>query len=154
MCDRSHNGLLGATSFFHRDGWVDASPKSSFTSLYAKRYRRPTAQYAELGTVAMKYREFRDSRDELWSVWEVQPSSMERRLRDDPERCPRVDRRYSAPAPRIRVDDPRFSHGWLAFESGMEKRRLCPIPSQWESLTDSELACLVSQALPTIKHGA
>jgi hypothetical protein len=102
----------------------------------------------------MKYREFMDSRDELWSVWEVQPSSMERRLRDDPERRPRVDRRYSTPAPRIRVDDLRFSHGWLAFESGIEKRRLCPIPPQWESLTDAELACLASQALPTIKHGA
>jgi hypothetical protein len=59
----------------------------------------------------MKYREFRDSRDELWSVWEVQSSSMERRLRDDPERRPGVERRYSAPAPRIRVDDARFSHG-------------------------------------------
>jgi len=102
----------------------------------------------------MKYREFMDSRDELWSVWEVQPSSMERRLRDDPERRARPDRRFSAPAPRIRVDDPRFSHGWLAFESGIEKRRLCPIPPQWEALTDAELACLVSQALPTIKHGA
>jgi hypothetical protein len=102
----------------------------------------------------MKYREFRDSRDEQWSVWEVQPSSMERRLRDDPKRRPPVDRRDSAPAPRIRVDDSHFAHGWLAFESDMEKRRLCPIPPQWESLTDSELAALASQASPTIKHGA
>ena len=141
------------TSFLHRDGYVDAGAKSFSPFSYAKHYRR-TVQYAEWCTVAMKYREFKDSRDELWSVWEVQPSSMERRLRDEPERCPRVDRRYGAPTPRIRVDDPRFSHGWLAFESGMEKRRLCPIPSQWESLTDAELAALVSQALPTIKHGA
>ena len=98
----------------------------------------------------MKYREFRDSRDELWSVWEVEPSSMERRVRSDPERCPRVDRRDSAPAPRIRVDDAQLSHGWLAFESRMEKRRLCPIPSQWESLTDADLASLVSQASPAL----
>jgi hypothetical protein len=102
----------------------------------------------------MKYREFRDSRDELWSVWEVETSSMERRVRNDPERCPRIDRRGSAAAPRIRVDDAQFSNGWLAFESRMEKRRLCPVPSHWESLTDAELACLVSQALPTPKHGA
>jgi len=94
-----------------------------------------------LGTVAMKYREFRDNSDELWSVWEVQPCSMERRLRDDPERRPRVDRRCSAPVARIRVDNPHFSQGWLAF------------PSQWESLTDAELACLASQASSTIKHG-
>ena len=152
MCDRSHNAPLGEPSFLRRDACVDASAQSCFTFLLAKRYRR-AAQYADLGTVAVKYREFRDSRDELWSVWEVQPSSMERRLRDDPERRPRVDRRYSAPALRIRVDDERFSHGWLAFESGMEKRRLCPIPSQWESLTDTELARLVSEAVPTIKHG-
>lgn len=102
----------------------------------------------------MKYREFRDNSDELWSVWEVQPCSMERRLHDDPERRPHVDRRCSAPVARIRVDNPHFSQGWLAFESGLEKRRLCPIPSQWESLTDAELASLASQASPTIKHRA
>ena len=49
----------------------------------------------------MKYREFRDSRDEQWSVWEVQPSSMERRLRDDPERRPPVERRHSAQIRRL-----------------------------------------------------
>ena len=102
----------------------------------------------------MKYREFRDSCDELWSVWEVEPSSMERRVGDDPERRPRVERRRSTPVARIRVDNPQFAHGWLAFESGMEKRRLCPIPPQWESLTDAELAALASQASPTIKHRA
>ena len=101
----------------------------------------------------MKYREFRDASDEAWSVWEVQPSSMERRLRDDPERRPRADRRCSGPTARIRVDNPQFSHGWLAFESSLEKRRLCPIPLEWESLTDADLRCLLSQASPTIKHG-
>lgn len=119
--------------------------------LYANRHAR-AAPHGELGSVAMKYREFRDTSDELWSVWEVQPSSMERRLRDDPERRPSVERRCGAPTERIRVDNPQFSHGWLAFERGLEKRRLCPIPPQWESLTDAELASLASRASPTIKH--
>lgn len=126
--------------------------KSCFTFLYANRYSR-AAPCGEWGTVAMKYREFRDGSDELWSVWEVDPSSMERRLRDDPERRPSVDRRCRAPTERIRVDNPQFSHGWLAFESGLEKRRLCPIPPQWESLTDAELASLASRASPTVQHG-
>ena len=115
---------------------------------------RCAARDGELGTPPMKYREFRDGSDELWTVWEVQPSSMERRLRDDPERRPRVDRRSSASTARIRIDDPQFSHGWLAFESGLEKRRLCPVPPQWELLTDAELASLASQASPAIKHRA
>jgi len=120
---------------------------------YANRYAR-AAPYGELGTVAVKYREFRDSSDELWSVWEVPPSSMERRLRDDPVRPPSEDRRCSAPTERIRVDNPQFSHGWLAFERGLEKRRLSPIPPQWESLTDAELASLVSRASPATKSRA
>ena len=77
---------------------------------------------------------------------------MERRLRDAPERNPSVDRRYNAPTERIRVENPQFSHGWLAFESGPERRRLCPIPPQWESLTDAELASLASRASPTITY--
>lgn len=154
MRDRSHSAQLSASlPSLRLVSCVDVNAECDFTCVYAKRCS-PRVSCSELGTVAMKYREFRDSRDELWSVWEVEPSSMERRVRNDPERCPRVDRRDSASAPRIRVDDARFAHGWLAFESRIEKRRLCPVPSQWESLTDAELACLVSQAVPTTKHGA
>ena len=41
-----------------------------------------------------------------------------------------------------------YREGWLLFESEREKRRLAPIPKDWESLSDEELAKLCSGATP------
>lgn len=42
-----------------------------------------------------------------------------------------------------------YREGWLAFESGHgEKRRLAPVPKNWESLTDQELTALCGNATP------
>jgi hypothetical protein len=42
-----------------------------------------------------------------------------------------------------------YREGWLAFESAHgEKRRLAPIPEDWESLSDKELAALCAQTAP------
>ena len=42
-----------------------------------------------------------------------------------------------------------YREGWLAFESAHgEKRRLAPVPKNWESLTDQELSALCAQATP------
>lgn len=35
-----------------------------------------------------------------------------------------------------------FAAGWLTFESGDERRRLAPIPPEWESANESKLASL------------
>ena len=43
---------------------------------------------------------------------------------------------------------PELRQGWLAFQSGHERRRLAPIPPAWESLDDTELAALARQATP------
>ena len=41
----------------------------------------------------------------------------------------------------------QYREGWLAFESAHgEKRRLAPVPQDWESLTDRELSALCAQA--------
>lgn len=43
-----------------------------------------------------------------------------------------------------------YREGWLAFESAHgEKRRLAPVPKDWEALTDQELSTLCAQASPT-----
>jgi hypothetical protein len=48
-----------------------------------------------------------------------------------------------------------FRAGWLVFESSAEKRRLGPVPAEWESLTDAELAAYCARAIPqTPKRGA
>lgn len=40
-----------------------------------------------------------------------------------------------------------FREGWLVFESPREKRRLAPIPANWESLSDESLAALSTRAV-------
>jgi len=41
----------------------------------------------------------------------------------------------------------QYREGWLAFESALgEKRRLAPVPPDWESLDDRELSALCGQA--------
>jgi len=41
-----------------------------------------------------------------------------------------------------------FREGWLVFESPREKRRLAPVPANWESLSNEALAALCEQAPP------
>ena len=39
-----------------------------------------------------------------------------------------------------------YREGWLLFESAQEKRRLAPVPRDWESLSDQALAALCAKA--------
>lgn len=41
-----------------------------------------------------------------------------------------------------------YREGWLVFESSQEKRRLAPVPSDWESMPIEELARLCAKAVP------
>jgi hypothetical protein len=41
---------------------------------------------------------------------------------------------------------PGLEHGWLAFASGDNRRRLAPFPSSWETATDAELEMLCETA--------
>lgn len=96
----------------------------------------------------MGYREFRDQGDVLWYVWEIQPSSIERRLRDDETKRPATERRRTPSPPRFRPSNPQLMAGWLAFESSLGKRRLFPVPKQWEEMSEDELLALLAQAIP------
>jgi len=94
------------------------------------------------------YRTFLDARGRSWEVWMVHPSSIERRKME--RRSPvenavflieqRVlgDRR-THPGPRSAVAS-EYSSGWLCFVSGGEKRRLAPVPVNWMSANDSQVA--------------
>jgi hypothetical protein len=46
---------------------------------------------------------------------------------------------------RVPVRD-RYQNGWLAFDSGMETRRLAPIPDGWRDLDDKDLCQLCELA--------
>jgi hypothetical protein len=101
----------------------------------------------------MAHRTFVDQKGTSWQVWEVHPSSVERRMHDR-----RVRQRPREDAERRRGRDRRQRHeqriylgtelaqGWLAFDSGRERRRYAPIPTGWEKLGSAKLADLCREA--------
>jgi len=97
---------------------------------------------------------FQDDGGREWRVWEVRPLRPERRAgdrrataRDVPlDRRAGIDRRVLAET-RVRLTH-GLAHGWLAFDSDSEKRRLAPIPVGWDALPDGVLARLCREANP------
>ena len=103
----------------------------------------------------MGLRAFRDSNRVEWRVWDVRPSGSgsDRRVAD--RRNPDPVIRYSGPERRSGKDR-RVTRAtrwvlpireWLAFDSEIEKRRLIPVPENWEELPDRELERLCQQAV-------
>lgn len=67
-------------------------------------------------------REFKDANGTHWRVWDVYPySGSSSRSSTDPAGT------FSAFPSR------ELSEGWLVFECEKEKRRLAPIPPEWET---------------------
>jgi len=122
----------------------------------------------------MSVREFRSPDGRQWRVWAVRPNTVmsERRQRDrrvapvdsldDPpvlERRRLPDRRVADGArsrgrPGELLPD-RWRDGWLVYEevprtpgasAPRETRRLAPIPPQWESCSEAELAEQLARA--------
>jgi len=104
----------------------------------------------------MSYRTFVDRDGSYWQVWDSQPTRVERRVSSHDRRRPRylawggverrtgTDRRVTAQR-RITLSE-GYGAGWLTFESLNEKRRLIPIPSRWEDMTQAELRALCERA--------
>ena len=79
----------------------------------------------------MAVRTFEAPDGSMWSVWDVVPG---------------------------KVSDFRSSHGshlptaladgWLCFDCGTEKRRLAPLPPEWDARTDEELWFWCRAAIP------
>jgi hypothetical protein len=107
------------------------------------------------------YRTFLDPRGRRWEVWMVHPSAIERRKME--RRTPvenavnlieqRVlgDRRTSAGARGAVATE--YSAGWLCFASNGEKRRLAPVPVNWMSANDSQVAEWCRIAKRVVKCG-
>jgi hypothetical protein len=109
----------------------------------------------------MAYRTFVDRDGAYWQVWDSQPTRVERRLSPGdrraqkhfawrgPERRTGEDRRVTSQK-RITLAQ-GYGAGWLTFESLQEKRRLIPIPSNWENVPQSDLRSLCEKAKPVAK---
>jgi hypothetical protein len=98
----------------------------------------------------MAHREFMDSSRITWEVWDVYPALGDRRgplgdrrhfMRES------ADRRAVLGVAGVRVS-PEYERGWLAFQSGLERRRLAPVPSGWEGLDPPDLERLCQAARP------
>ena len=94
----------------------------------------------------MPLREFVDERGRRWMVWDVNPTLVERRLRNvGPPRGVTERRRHGKPHGPIRLTE-----GWLAFEAtDGERRRLAPIPTAgWAEASEEELRSWCGMAVP------
>ena len=76
----------------------------------------------------MAMREFKEPSGKRWTVWNVFPT---------------VAVSGQDAAALLNED---AAEGWLAFQSGREKRRFFRPPSDWESFTDEQLAFLCQHA--------
>jgi hypothetical protein len=92
----------------------------------------------------MAHRSFRDELGREWDVWEVVPTVVERRIAKPVSRPAAIERRRVHET-RVVVPD-ALQKGWLAFQSGRERRRFAPIPRDWQDLTNDELVDLLHQA--------
>ena len=83
------------------------------------------ADAEDAASAAATHRAFADARGVTWDVFAVYP---EARL---------------SPHSQLKGT---FPQGWLCYDSGTEKRRLSPIPENWQRLGDDELAKLAERA--------
>lgn len=103
----------------------------------------------------MAYRTFKDSRGTEWQTWDVVPRLEERRI--SPRRIAvthlaGTDRRMRTERRLIHsqrsVLTPGLTGGWLCFEAEVEKRRLSPIPSDWQVCPLERLEGYCESAIP------
>lgn len=83
------------------------------------------------------HRTFVDPDGVEWKVWEVHPSSVH-------DAASKLSARVA----------PELEQGWLCFESARgEKRRLAPIPPEWNRYSFSRMIALWRQATTAQKSG-
>ena len=97
-----------------------------------KRMSRLSTYVSQL-TVAIRV--IHDAHGIEWQVWPVIPMLLQRAL---PHRTPESRSHLL----------PELQGGWLAFQSAFERRRLTPIPADWEALSAERLADLLADATP------
>lgn len=93
-------------------------------------------------------REFVDAAGVVWRAWDVRSATPRRQV----HRRKTSPTDFSGPNRRIRRDrrvrKVRTPDAWLAFESATEKRRLHPIPAEWELASEADLRRWCSEGFP------
>ncbi|HEX7240258.1 MAG TPA: hypothetical protein VF263_08340 [Longimicrobiaceae bacterium] len=95
---------------------------------------------------------FRDDDGVEWQVWRVVPDAplvLERRMKDRRSGLPSnyrgEERRRGA---RRSGSSGGLKDGWLCFQAAEGKRRLAPVPPEWESCPEPELVRMHAAASP------
>jgi hypothetical protein len=104
------------------------------------------------------YRIFRDSAGTEWQTWDVVPRLAERRVNDrrmTVSAAPAVERRRRTERRVKSGQRPSLTSGlgggWLCFEATLEKRRLAPIPGDWERCGTARLEEYCREAKPALR---
>jgi hypothetical protein len=108
----------------------------------------------------MAYRTFLDSNGTEWHAWDVAPESVERRIADrrtsgevlDFADRRRADRRHAEGCWSPLTSGIR--DGWLCFDTSGDRRRLTPIPDDWEECGQHALEHYCRSATPARRHGS
>ena len=101
------------------------------------------------------YRIFKDSHGTEWQTWDVVPRLEERRVSErrmyssapaHTDRRSRLDRRILTGHRAVLMSG--FDGGWLCFQADVEKRRLTPIPDDWQRCAEERLEQYCARATP------
>jgi hypothetical protein len=106
------------------------------------------------------HRQIKDRLGKIWDVWQVYPTSTERRLvqrrvkrqdrTDSLERRSGKERRRLSKARNPVAEE--FTYGWLCFETAGEKRRLAPVPEGWDRADDETIEQWCCVAKPVVRR--
>jgi hypothetical protein len=133
-CDTEAPSEVDTGELIRVEEMLEIASDAAKQAIALRRKRRETRQRTAAGAAEMgaaeaaasqetTHRSFTDPSGVVWDVFAVYP---EARL-----------------SPRLRGT---FPQGWLCFDSGPEKRRLSPIPENWQALSDGELERLAARA--------
>lgn len=101
----------------------------------------------------MALRDFTDPNGTRWRVWNVSPHVSHWSEGASADGRPTgTEGSGSDEVHRQRRLVPGLEGGWLCFEAEEEKRRLNPVPEEWEELDAPDLARLLEQAAPVSRR--
>ncbi|MBW3629302.1 MAG: hypothetical protein KY464_08395 [Gemmatimonadetes bacterium] len=101
----------------------------------------------------MALREYTDASGVAWQVWHVVPTTRTAEPSVPNERRKRPDPSYPGDRRRRAFTlTPGMEGGWLCFECSAEKRRLAPVPGDWENCDEAALAGYLGSAEPVSRR--
>lgn len=103
--------------------------------------------------MTLALREYVDPSRVEWQVWHVVPTTRTATPPVAVERRKRADPHYPGDRRRKRFTlTPAMESGWLCFESAGEKRRLVPVPEDWEVCSEARLRAYLEAAQPVSRR--